>query len=40
MTDHCREQATDVMLSISGADGFVQELAPHFSKLTAVCCGS
>ena len=30
---HCRVRATGVMLSISGARGCVQELAPHYRKL-------
>jgi hypothetical protein len=30
MTNYCREQATVMMLIISGANGFVQELAQHF----------
>lgn len=33
MADHCREQATDHVLSIPGAGGFVQELAPHYQDL-------
>lgn len=33
MTDHCRKQATDPMLGISGSDGCVQELAPPFKGL-------